>query len=81
MTDALFALATLAGLTIAMVLLVVVAGRLRRRGSAGQAIGAAMAAYDEAVHSTAYDRFVEIESQRDRTVNAPTPGDRPGKEE
>ena len=41
---------------------------LRRRGTAGPAISAAMAAYDEAMHSTAYTSFVEVQAQDERKV-------------
>lgn len=49
---------------------------LRRRGTAGPAIAAAMAAYDEAMHSTAHDTFVEVQAQKDRAI--PIPG-QPGR--
>jgi hypothetical protein len=51
-----------------MIVLAFIAVRVRRRGSAGPAIGAAMAAYDEAMHSTAHDTFVEVQAQRDRAI-------------
>ena len=54
--------------------LVVIATRVRRRGSAGPAIGAAMAAYDEAMHSTAHSAFVEQQQQNDRRVVVPADG-------
>jgi len=57
-------------------LLVLVAARVRRRGSAGPAIGAAMAAYDEAMHSTAHSAFVEMQEHEDRTTPLPAPGER-----
>jgi hypothetical protein len=59
---------------LVLVVLTAVARVVRRRGSAGPAISAAMAAYDEAMHSTAHDTFVEVQAQRDRTVAAPAPG-------
>ena len=66
MTDFLLsALLVLAAATV-MAGLALVAVRVRRRGSAGPAIGAAMAAYDEAMHSTARDTFVELREQDDR---------------
>lgn len=52
------------------------AKRVRRRGGAGRAIAAAMAAYDEGFHSTAYDTFVEMRAQEDRPQQAPSPGKR-----
>ena len=48
---------------------------LRRRGTAGPAISAAMAAYDEAMHSTAHATFVEVQAQKDRTVARPAADD------
>jgi hypothetical protein len=66
----------LAGVALVMVVLGFVAVRVRRSGRAGPAIGAAMAAYDEAMHSTAHDTFVEVQAQKDRTVAAPSPDDK-----
>jgi hypothetical protein len=60
---------------LVLVALTALAKRIRRRGSAGPAISAAMAAYDEAMHSTAHDTFVEVQAEKDRTVAAPAPGD------
>lgn len=54
--------------------LAAIARRIRRRGAAGQAIAAAMAAYDEGFHSTAHDTFVELRAQDERTQQSPTPG-------
>lgn len=34
-----------------------------------------MAAYDEAMHSTAHQTFVEMQTQRDRTQERPAPGE------
>jgi hypothetical protein len=51
-----------------MIALALVAVRVRRRGTAGPAIGAAMAAYDEAMNSNAHNTFVEVQAQRDHTV-------------
>jgi len=59
-----------------MISLGFLAVRIRRRGVAGPAIAAAMAAYDEAMHSTAHDTFVEMREQEDRTMSIPSPGDR-----
>jgi hypothetical protein len=62
-------------LSLAAVLLglALLAQRVRRRGSAGPAIGAAMAAYDEAMHASAHDSYVEMQAQEDRTIPAPSP--------
>ena len=62
-----------AGVAVVMALLALVAVRVRRRGSAGPAIGAAMAAYDQAMHSTAYDTFVEMQQQTDRKIVTAAP--------
>ena len=56
--------------------LALLARHVRRRGSAGQAIAAAMAAYDEGFHSTAHDTFVEMRAQDERPQQAPAPGRR-----
>ena len=47
--------------------------RARRRGATASAVATAMAAYDEAMHTTAYDTFVEMRSQDERSspVEAP----------
>ncbi|WP_054679027.1 hypothetical protein [Microbacterium sp. No. 7] len=46
--------------------LALMARRVRRRGSAGPAVAAAMAAFDEGFHSTAHDTFVELRTQDER---------------
>lgn len=56
-----------AGCAIALAALALLARRIRRRGAAGPAIGAAMAAYDEAMHTTAHTAFTEADAQRERT--------------
>jgi hypothetical protein len=47
--------------------------RARRRGATASALGAAMAAYDEAMHTAAYAMFVEMRSQDERTSPAAAP--------
>jgi len=74
MPDAVVGLLVFAAVGAVLMVLAIVATRVRRSGSAGPAIGAAMAAYDEAMHSSAHDTFVEVQAQRDRTVGAPAPG-------
>jgi len=59
---------------LVLVGLAAVARVVRRRGSAGSAISAAMAAYDEAMHSTAHDTFVEVQAQKDRGTVASSRG-------
>lgn len=68
--------AIVAMLGVAMFALALMAKRIRRRGAAGQAIAAAMAAYDEGFHSTAHDTFVEMRAQDERPQQAPSPGRR-----
>lgn len=45
----------------------------RRRGTAGSAIAGAMAAYDEGMHGTAYDAFVEQQEQERRPIPIESP--------
>ena len=59
---------------VVLVALAVTARWMRHTKRTGPAIAAAMAAYDEAWHSTAHDTFVEVQAQKDRTVAAPSPG-------
>jgi hypothetical protein len=75
-------------LVLAGVLAVVLGGfagfaaLVRRRGLAGQAVRAAMAAYDEALHVTAYEAYQEARARTERQAPASTPGDpwrRPGR--
>jgi glucose dehydrogenase len=60
---------------LVMVGLVFLAIWIRRSGSAGPAVGAAMAAYEEAMHSTAFDTFVEVQAQKDRKIPTQVPQD------
>lgn len=48
---------------------------VRRRGLAGEAIRAALAAHDEAFRVTAHDSHYEIQAQADRQVPMSSPGD------
>ncbi|MBU1588595.1 MAG: hypothetical protein KKH51_11705 [Actinobacteria bacterium] len=57
----------------AMAGLGVLAKRARRRGTAGSAIAGAMAAYDEGMHGTAHDAFVELQQQDERVKPAEAP--------
>jgi len=54
---------------------------VRRRGVAGAAVRAAMAAYDEAFHVTAHDSHHEIRAQAERRAPVVSPDDpwRPGR--
>ena len=76
MPDAVFVTLVVAGVAVAMAGLDLLALRVRRRGTAGPAIGAAMAAYDEAMHSTAHDAYVEMQADAERMTPAPTPDKR-----
>lgn len=67
------ALVVVAGVIVVMAGLALLAVRVRRRGGAGPAIGAAMAAYDEAMHTTAHSTFVEVQAQKDRAIPIPAP--------
>ncbi|MET0713755.1 MAG: hypothetical protein ABWY57_02480 [Mycetocola sp.] len=71
MFDVLGTVSVIGGVIAVMASLVVVARRIRLRGAAGPAIGAAMAAYDEAMHSSAYTQFIELQAQIDRKQPAP----------
>lgn len=77
MPDVVVGLLVVAGVCLVLVALGLIARGLRRRGTAGPAISAAMAAYDEAMHSTAHDTFVEVQAQKDRAVAAPAAGGTP----
>ena len=61
------------GLAVAMVGLALLARRARRRGTAGSAIAGAMAAYDEGMHGSAHDAFVEMRQQDERVKPAEAP--------
>ena len=56
------------GISGLMVVLLLLGRSARRHGTAGPAIGAAMAAYDQAMHATAYDTFMEMQAQEERTI-------------
>lgn len=83
MTDAYAGIAVVGCLSALMAVFGAFAIRTRRRGRTASAVAAAMAAYDEALHSTAYDSFVEMQAQDGRLspVEAPGPkgstGERP----
>ena len=56
-----------------MCVLILLAGRARRRGTAGQALAAAMSAYDEAMHVTAHEAYLEVQTQDERSAAAHSP--------
>lgn len=74
----LFGLGVAALVGAVMLVLALAARRIRRRGAAGKAIAAAMAAYDEGFHSTAHDTFVEVRAQDERPEQAPASGTKAG---
>ena len=62
------AIAVVGAIAAVMAGLFWIASRARRRGVAGAAIAGAMAAYDEAFHSTAHDTFVEVQAETERQI-------------
>jgi len=69
------ALVVVIAVTGAMAGLAWIARRARRIGTAGQAIAAAMAAYDEAMHVTAFEASVEVRRADERGAAVVTPAD------
>jgi hypothetical protein len=69
------AVVVLALLALLLAALTGLARRARRRGTAGAALAGAMAAYNEAWHSTAYDAHVERQAQTDRVAPSDSPRD------
>ncbi|WP_449351205.1 hypothetical protein [Streptomyces shaanxiensis] len=67
-------LTVLAGLTVTLTLLTLLARHVRRRGTAGAGLRGALAAHDEVWHGTAADSYDELQVQTDR--RAPLPDDR-----
>ncbi|MEU0406860.1 hypothetical protein ABZ307_03410 [Streptomyces griseorubiginosus] len=67
-------LTVLAGLTVTLALLTLLARHVRRRGTAGAGLRGALAAHDEVWHGTAADSYYELQVQTDR--RAPLPDDR-----
>jgi hypothetical protein len=69
------ALVVVAVVVAAMVGLALIARRARRTGTAGQALAAAMAAYDEGMHPTAFEAYVEVRREDERGAAMTTPAD------
>ncbi|MFF7276842.1 hypothetical protein [Streptomyces griseorubiginosus] len=67
-------LTVLAGLTVTLAVLTLLARHVRRRGTAGAGLRGALAAHDEVWHGTAADSYCELQVQTDR--RAPLPDDR-----
>ncbi len=74
MVEALAATIVVGAVAATMAGLAWVARRARRTGSAGRALAGAMAAYDEAMHVTAFEAYVEVrrEDERGGAVVAPS---------
>ena len=72
-TDLLFGIVVTLAVVAIIAVLVLLATRARRRGVAGRAMAAAMAAYDEAVHTSAHDAWVASQEQGERTAARPSP--------
>lgn len=72
--DVVIGIAVVAGVGGVLALLIALATRARRRGTAGAAFAAAMAAYDEAMHPTAHEQFIELRIQDERTARTETNG-------
>ena len=73
MSDLLIAAVVVAALAVALGAFVLLARHARRRGTAGSAIAGAMAAYDEGMHGTAHDAFVEVQEQDRRAAPVEAP--------
>jgi hypothetical protein len=73
MSDVWIGAVVVAGTIVVLAGLALLALRIRRRGTAGPAIGAAMAAYDQAMHVTAYETFLEMQAQDERVTPTPAP--------
>jgi hypothetical protein len=75
MSDFVAGLIVIAAVALFMFGLTLLAIRVRRSGSADRAVAAALAAYDEAMNSTAYTTLVEVRAQEDRRTAIPAPGE------
>jgi hypothetical protein len=65
----------LAGIPAFLAALAWLAWRAKRRGTAGAALAGAMAAYDEGWHSTAFDSYIEMQTQAGRVAPRESPDD------
>ncbi|NQX26284.1 hypothetical protein HQQ81_02835 [Microbacteriaceae bacterium VKM Ac-2854] len=74
MVEFLIGIAVVAGVGGVLAMLIALAIRARRHGTAGAAFAAAMAAYDEAMHPAAHEQFVELRIQDERTAPTETNG-------
>jgi hypothetical protein len=65
----------IATMAVTVLALAGIARRGRRGGVAGVALAGAMAAYNEAWHTTAYVSHVELQAQADRVAPSDSPED------
>lgn len=63
------------GIALIPFVLGLLAVKARRGGTAGAALAGAMAAYNEAWHTTAYSTHMEMQSQADRVAASESPED------
>lgn len=75
MAEILPLLVVVGGLALAMGFFTWLAALVRRRGLAGGAVRAALAAYEEAWHTTAHDSYQVSRAQTERKVPIPAPDD------
>jgi len=69
------AVIVLVGIALIAFALALLARKAQRGGTAGAALAGAMAAYNEAWHTTAYSTHAEMKSQADRVAGSDSPED------
>jgi hypothetical protein len=69
-------LVVVGGLAALLGFFVWLASHVRRRGVAGEAVRAALAAYEEGFHGTAHAAHYEIQAQGQRKAPMPSPDDK-----
>ncbi len=69
------AVIVIAGVVLIAFALTLLARKARRGGTAGAALAGAMAAYDEAWHTTAFSSHAEMQSQINRVATIGSPED------
>ena len=67
------AVIVIAGIALIAFALTLLARKARRGGTGGAALAGAMAAYNEAWHTTAYSSHAEMQSQADRVAPSDSP--------
>ena len=70
------AVIVIAGIALIAFALTLLARKARRGGTAGAALAGAMAAYNEAWHTTAFSSHAEMQSQTNRVATSDSPQDR-----